>query len=122
MCRDIRLYSNPDLPCVQENAAAVSKCQPSGVCEAADTANVTVTFLTTDDIDRSASNKRRRFAINDSCIGTCPSTPSSSLQKCPFPGCSRRERKIKRHVQRTHLPRIFNDVKPLKSLDDESLR
>lgn len=32
-----------------------------------------------------------------------------------------RERKIKLHVQRTHLPKIFNNVKPLKSLDDESL-
>lgn len=29
ICRDIRLYSNPDLPIVQENAAAVSECQPS---------------------------------------------------------------------------------------------
>lgn len=81
MCRDIRLYSNPDLPSVQENAAAVSECQPSGVCKAADTANVTVTFLTTDDTDSSASNKRRRFDVNDSCIVTCPTTPSSSLQK-----------------------------------------
>lgn len=44
-----------------------------------------------------------------------------SLQKCPFTACTRRERKIKRHVQRTHLCRIFNDIKLLKSLDDESL-
>lgn len=75
-----------------------------------------------DEVDGSMSSKRRRFDIDDECVVTCTSFSSSSLQKCSFPGCTKRERKIKRHVQRTHLPRIFNDVKPLKSLDDESLR
>lgn len=47
-------------------------------------------------------------------------TPAA-FQKCPFLGCDIRERKIKRHAQRKHLPRIFNDTKPLRSLDDNSL-
>lgn len=100
MCRDIRLYSWSAF--VQEIAAAVSECQPSGVCDAADTANVTVTFLTTYDIDGSASNKRRRFDINDFCIVTCPSSPSSSLQKGPFPGCSRRDRAKSKDMYNEH--------------------
>lgn len=45
----------------------------------------------------------------------------SSFQKCPFLGCDVREKKIKRHAQRKHLPRIFNDIKPIRSLDDKSL-
>lgn len=124
MCRDFRLYSNPDMPIVQENAAESERPSSSGVCEAADTSNITVTFHTADEVDGSMSSKRRRCVTDDECIVSCTSSSSSSLQKCPFPGCNKRERerKIKRHVQRTHLPWIFNDVKPLKSLDDESLR
>lgn len=122
MCRDVRLHSNPDLPIIRENAAKSECPSSSGVFEAADTSNVTVTFNTADEVDGSNSSKRRRCVIDDECIVTCTSSSSSSLQKCPFPGCNKRERKIKRHVQRTHLPRIFNDVKPLKSLDNESLR
>lgn len=45
----------------------------------------------------------------------------SSFQKCPFLGCDVREKKIKRHAQSKHLPRIFNDIKPIRSLDDKSL-
>ncbi|XP_062600979.1 uncharacterized protein LOC134262618 [Saccostrea cucullata] len=44
-----------------------------------------------------------------------------SLQKCPFPDCGHRDRKIKRHVQRSHLPKIFSDIRPLRSLDQSSL-
>lgn len=45
----------------------------------------------------------------------------SSFQKCPFLGCDVREKKIKRHAQSKHLPKIFNDIKPIRSLDDKSL-
>lgn len=95
MCRDVRLHSNPELPIIQENAAKSECPSSSGVCEAADTSNVTVTFHTADEVDGSNSNKRRRCVIDDECIVTCTSSSSSSLQKCPFPGCNKRERKIK---------------------------
>lgn len=121
MCRDVRLHSNPDLSIVQKNTADNER-PSSGVCEAVDTSKVTVTFLTVDEGDGSMSTKRRRFDIDVECIISCTLSSSSSLQTYPFPGCTMKEGKIKRHVQRTYLPRIFNDDKPMKSLDDESLR
>lgn len=92
MCRDVRLYSNPDMPIVLENHAESERPSSSGVCEAADTSNVPVTFHTADEVDGSMSSKRRRCIIDDECIVTCTSSSSSSLQKCPFPGCNKRER------------------------------
>lgn len=49
MCRDVCLYSNTDLSIVQENVAESERASLSGVCEAADTLEVTVTFQTADD-------------------------------------------------------------------------
>lgn len=49
MCRDVCLYSNTDLSIVQENVAESERASSSGVCEAADTSEVTVTFQTADD-------------------------------------------------------------------------
>lgn len=92
MCRDFRLYSNPDMPIVQENAAESERPSSSGVCEAVDTSNITVTFHTADEVDGSMSSKRRRCVTDDECIVSCTSSSSSSLQKCPFPGCNKRER------------------------------
>lgn len=48
MCRDVCLYSNTDLSIVQETVAESERAS-SGVCEAADTLEVTVTFQTADD-------------------------------------------------------------------------
>ncbi|XP_062609823.1 uncharacterized protein LOC134271630 [Saccostrea cucullata] len=43
------------------------------------------------------------------------------FQRCPFPDCGRKERKVKRHVQRSHLPKLFNDIRPLRYLDESTL-
>lgn len=51
MCRDVCLYSNTDLSIVQENVAESERASSSGVCEAADTLEVTVTFQTADAFD-----------------------------------------------------------------------
>lgn len=49
--------------------------------------------------------KRARMDHNLSI--TVLTKPSSHLaQLCPFPNCDKREKKIKRHVQRQHLPII----------------
>jgi TatD DNase family protein len=42
-------------------------------------------------------------------------------QRCPYPNCQRREKKIKRHVQRQHLPKIFCDIRPVRSIDEIAL-
>jgi hypothetical protein len=41
-------------------------------------------------------------------------------QRCPFPNCDKRE-KIKRHVQRFHLPKIFCDIRPMRCMDETAL-
>lgn len=87
MCRDVRLHSNPDLSIVQKNTADNER-PSSGVCEAVDTSQVTVTytFLTVDEGDGSMSTKRRRFDIDVECIVSCTSSSSSSLQTYHSPG------------------------------------
>lgn len=47
--------------------------------------------------------------------------PRVNFQWCPFPGCNVKNRKIKRHVQQSHLPRIFSDVKPIRSMEEFQL-
>lgn len=65
-------------------------------------------------------SKRARMDHNLSI--TVLTKPSSHLaQLCPFPNCVKREKKIKRHVQRQHLPRIFSDIKPIRSIDESVL-
>lgn len=47
--------------------------------------------------------------------------PRVNFQWCPFPGCNVKNRKIKRHVQQSHLPRIFRDVRPIRSIEEFEL-
>lgn len=46
--------------------------------------------------------------------------PRVTFQWFPIPGCNFKNRKIKRPVQTSHLPRIFSDVRPIRSHDDSN--
>lgn len=63
MCREVCLYSNPYLSIVQENVAESERPSSSGVWEAADTSEVTVTFQTTD--DRQSEVEKQELALPD---------------------------------------------------------
>lgn len=63
MCRDVCLYSNPDLSIVQENVAESERPSSSGVCEVADTSKVTVTFQTAD--DRQSEVEKQELTLPD---------------------------------------------------------
>jgi hypothetical protein len=42
-------------------------------------------------------------------------------QRCPFPACKVKSKKIERHVQQAHLLKVFNDVRPIRSLGENEL-
>lgn len=49
MQRCLSLFKHRSVNCTQENVAESERASSSGVCEAADTSEVTVTFQTADD-------------------------------------------------------------------------
>ena len=62
------------------------------------------------EVPSSVPSKRQRLSVeNPADQLTVTVLPKVGWSPCPFPGCTTRDRKIKRHVFCQHLPGIFND-------------
>lgn len=68
---------------------------------------------------RDVGSKRARID-QDLSITVLTKASSHLPQRCPFPSCVKRE-KIKCHVQRQHLPIIFSDINPIRSIYETAL-
>lgn len=86
------------------------------ICSCVKEAKITLPTCSAEDYSETA-DKRARLSLE---VQVTFVRPRGTFQWFPIPGCNFKNRKIKRPVQTSHLPRIFSDVRPIRSHDDSN--
>lgn len=86
------------------------------ICSCVKEAKITLPTCSAEDYSETADN-RARLSLE---VQVTFVRPRGTFQWFPIPGCNFKNRKIKHPVQTSHLPRIFSDVRPIRSHDDSN--